>query len=206
MARRRWGSAIALVLLLTACAGPPRLPEKRPSPDNLGDQMAYGLELLRNGDRDAALAAMERANALGATRLPPSDSSQFLRDLAELRLAHGDDAGAADAAQLGLQRVAQVPLTAQFRDQDMQVFRRLLFSLLAAARRDTNQLAFSARSDASPPLADPWYLLGWAYEQQGNQDAARDAYRSYLARAPQFGLLRLTRFMQQHAKDVVARA
>ncbi len=192
-----------VLLLLAGCAGPPRLPERRLSPDNPGDQIGLGLERLRSDDPAGALAAMEAANRAGAARLSPFDSSLFLRDLAELRLARGDDAGAADAAENGLRSLDQVPLTAQFKDEDQQVFRRLLSSLALAGRTNAEQLEALARSDGFPPLADPWYLLGWVREHQGDVSGARQAYQTYLSRTPEFGLLRLTRFMEQHAREVV---
>ncbi len=206
-AAARWriaGIAIALLILAGCASPPPPSPERRPNPDSGGEQIDDSLQRLRRGDDAGARTALERALRLGSNRGVPADSAQFLRDLAELRLATGDPAGAEAAAAEGLERLAQVPLTAQFGEEDREVSARLLQSLRAAGARSLSELEALARADVYPPLADPWYLLGWTLERHGDPAAARVAFRAYLDRSPQFGLLRRSRLMRQHAEAVVA--
>ena len=193
-------------LLALACSRPEAPPDRLPSNDSGREQIEYALKLLRRGDDSGARVHLERASELGAGRGTPQDSSMFLRDLAEVRLATGDGAGAAQAAETGLERLARVPTTAQFVASERNLFERLLTSLVAAGRGDLGRLADLAAADPQPPTADPWYLLGWVHEQQSDAPQARQAYRRYLAASPEFDLLRRSTLMRQHAQQVVDRA
>jgi hypothetical protein len=192
---------LATVVLLAGCARPPALPEKQPG-DSGREQIEYALELLKQGDDGGARQHFERAGELGAGRGTPGDSSLFLRDLAEVRLATGDGAGAAQAAEAGLSRLGSVPPSAQFIASDRALFERLLNGLAAAGREDTAALEALA-SDAQPRTADPWYLLGWVHEGHSEMGQAREAYRRYLANSPEFDILRRSALMRRHAQQVV---
>ena len=189
------------VVLLVGCARPAALPDKLPG-DSGREQIDYALQLLRRGDDAGARQHLERANELGAGRGTPADSSLFLRDLAELRLATGDGTGAAQAADTGLSRLSAVPTSAQFVASDRALFERLLNGLAAAGRDETAALEALA-SDAQPRTADPWYLLGWVHERRSEMDQARDAYRRYLASSPELDMLRRSALMRRHAQEVV---
>jgi tetratricopeptide (TPR) repeat protein len=193
---------LAATLLLAACARPAP-PAERPPGDSGREQVEYALQLLRRGDDSGAHEHFERAVKLGTGRGALPEDVLFWRDVAEARLAAGDGAGAAQAAQSSLDRLDRLQLTAQFRPADRDLFGRLLTALAAAGREDLASLQDLAASDAQPRTADPWYLLGWVHEHRGEVDAARDAYRRYLAASPEFDILRRSALMRQHAQQVV---
>lgn len=194
------------VLALAGCsptraAVAPELPAA-PETDSPDRTWEYAIDLLRVGQGESARAAFERTLSLGADRWPPADSALFLRDLAEVRLAAGDTAGAREAVQGARTRLGRIAPTAQFQEPDRQLYARLLDALEAAARGDTATLDGYAR-DGRLPTVDPAYLLGWVREQAGDRSGAVQAYRAYLDGVPRFGILRRTAVMRLHAADVV---
>lgn len=195
-------AVLVVALLVTGCARP-EAPPDRPPGDSGREQIEYALQLLRGGDDAGAHQHLERAADLGAGKAPSADSALFLRDLAESRLAVGDGSGATQAAEMSLDRLGRLPLTAQFLPSDRDLFGRLLQALAAAGRADVSGLEALAAADAQPRTADPWYLLAWVHEQRAQMDQARDAYRRYLAGSPEFDILRRSTLMRQHAQQVL---
>jgi Flp pilus assembly protein TadD len=179
------------------CSPPPPGPARPPNPDSGSEQWVYALGQLAEEDDNDARRGLERAYQLGQR------DALFLRDLAEVRLATGDRAGAAEVARAGLEEVDRMPSTAQFQDEDRRIFQALLGSLQAAAVDDVPTLERLA-AEARPRLADPWYLLGWALESRGAKAEARAAYQAYLDRSPEFDLLRRSMGMRRHAREVTA--
>jgi Flp pilus assembly protein TadD len=187
------GVLVVIATTLLACAAPEQPRRRAPTLVTGEHYWAYGIDLLADGHEDSARSMLEKALELDL------EEPLYLRDLAELRLAAGDRPGAAEAARRGLRRLEQVPTTAQFRDADRAIFVALLEGLEAAATGDTLKLELLATT-VRPALADPWFLLGWAFEERGDRDSARAAYRSYLDRSPELGLLRRSIAMRHHAR------
>jgi Tfp pilus assembly protein PilF len=194
---------LAVALLITACARPEAPPDRLPG-DSGREQVDYALKLLRRGDDPGAREHLERALELGAGRGTSAETALFLRDLAEVRLATGDGSGAAQAAELSLDRLGRLPLSANFLASDRDLFERLLKAVAAAGRGDVAELQALAGSDTEPRAADPWYLLGWVYERRSEIEQAREAYRRYLAASPEFDLLQRSALMREHAQQVIA--
>jgi hypothetical protein len=79
------------LLLATACAAPPD--SVPPLPESAAADWSYAVRVLDRGDVAQAHRYFERAVELGPVAEP--GRAQFFRDLAEVRLAAGDAAGAA---------------------------------------------------------------------------------------------------------------
>ena len=205
---RRATLGLLVLALGTACAPPSRSAPPPPLIDTPAAEWSYGVRLLGLGDIGGGRRALERAAEFGAPELPAGNvvnsQAQFFRDLAEVRLATGDVIGAATATEQARARLADEPLTAQFKAEDRRRFQATLDALQAAADDDADRLVMLAEPDASP-LADTSYLLGWVLERRGELPAARGAYLAYLARAPAWSFLRLAPLMQQHARAAAAR-
>jgi hypothetical protein len=166
---------------------------------------------LQQGDDAGARRDLEQAAGRDVGRAPlaheagsPTGDALFLRDLAEVRLATGDDGGAAAAAAAARATLASEGPNARFDDADRRLFDRSLDALEAAAVGDEERLVALAEQP-DPPAADAWYLAGWLAERRGRPDRARAGYRAYLALAPAWGYLRRTALMRQHAEQVMGR-
>jgi hypothetical protein len=153
-------------------------------------------------DVPSARDFLERAAQDGSIS-SASDRAQLYRDLAEARLMVGDPAGAMAAARVSADALNQAPLNARFTIAERRLGQRLLDALVAAADGDVAGLGAACSSDEAPPASDPCYLLGWTYEQQGQVDQARGAYRAYVERAPAWSFLRRAAVMRQHALSVL---
>jgi hypothetical protein len=185
---------------LSCTTPPPRQPP--PLRESVQADWSYAAYLLYTDDPTTAQLYLERAAALGIDSLP--NQAQFFRDLSEARLFAGDSAGAAAAARTSRERLAVQPRTAQFQADDRRLFERVLDALESAGSGDLEDLARLTQTGDVPPSADAWYLLGWLREQHGELAAARDAYRLYLAAAPQWSFLRAGPGMRRHAQSVLA--
>jgi hypothetical protein len=170
------------------------------SPDRFWD---YGLAELKEGDEPAALGALEEALNLNAARWPAKDRAQFMRDLAELRLSQGKTDEAQQAAAMALDALSQVDLTATFTPAERDAQEHVTRALLLAGQGDAAGLEALARAPSRPLVADPWYLLGWLRERNGDQAGVRSAYAAYLQMVPAYGLLRRTQAMRAHAAHTV---
>ncbi len=203
--RSRLGLApIAVLVCATACApsaAPPTPWQIAPPGTSAVDYWNDAIHLMQVGDDADALADMNRAVQGGVASIP-IEPSLFYRDVAEARLSGGDLPGAAEAARQARDALDVRPETAQFRAPERQLFEAEVDALEFAGQGDSERLAAVAQRE--PLLADPWYLLGWLDERRGDQDGARAAYRSYLARAPEGSFLRRTAVMQRHAEAVVS--
>lgn len=201
-------AALAALLIASACTAPglpspPPASPPPPLPETPAADWAYALRVLALGDLTTARPYLERAVQMGVAAQAP-DPQQVYRDLAETRLLSGDAAGAAAAVDLGRTALGQQRLNARFTSSERRLFERTLDALQAAATDDISGLRTLATSDESPPLADAWYLLGWAEERRADVSAARAAYQGYLDRAPTWSYLRATRLMRDHARAVVS--
>jgi tetratricopeptide (TPR) repeat protein len=185
------------LLLATACSAPPSGSPLPPLPESAAADWSYAVRVLDRGDLPQARRYFERAVELGPVVDP--DRAQFFRDLAEVRLASGDPAGAAAAVHASADALARLPANARFRDSERSLFQRTLDALEAAANDDAASLE-ALTADASPPLGDAWYLLGWVREQHGDVPAASVAYQAYLDRSPAWSFLRFAPRMRQHAQ------
>jgi hypothetical protein len=170
------------------------------SPDRFWE---YGLAELKYGDEPAALGALEQALDLNAARWPAKDRAQFMRDLAEVSLAQGKTDEAQQAATMALDALSQMDLTATFTPSERDAQAQVTRAILLAGRGDAAALEALAREPSQPLIADPWYLLGWLRERNGDRAGARAAYTSYLQLVPAYGLLRRTQTMRAHAADVL---
>jgi hypothetical protein len=196
-------AATLLLLTTVGCAQPvaPRDPPPRRSSAN--DLWSYGAYLLVRDEPQIAVGFLEDAARSDLNQL--NNPALLLRDLAEARLAAGDAAGAAQAAQAARTRLDQVPRTAQFQADDRDLFERVLEALDRAGQQDLDGLARLAADEGAFPSADPWFLLAQGRERRGNDAGAREAYRAYLDRAPAWSFLRRTSAMQQYARVAVDR-
>ena len=195
------------MLIATACSGPglpSPPPANPPAPvvESAATDWTYALRVLALGNLTSAHNYLERAVQAGPASL--SDRAQMYRDLAEVRLALGDGAGAASAVRVSQDALGQLPLNARFTPTERRLSERTLEALLAAADDDLNALTAACSSQESPPAVDACYLLGWAYEQHAQSAQARPAYQAYVDRAPAWSFLRRAGAMRQHAVTVLA--
>jgi hypothetical protein len=164
----------------------------------------YGVYLLAaSGNPATAQLYLVRAESEGV----PTSASQaalFYRDLAEAHLFAGDMAAASAAARHGIDALASRSTTAQFQPDDRSLFERDLAALEAAGHGDTTALLGVAQAPTNPPVADPWYVLGWLRERDGDMDGARSAYARYVELSPAWSLLRGASGMRQHAQAVLS--
>jgi hypothetical protein len=206
------GAIVLGVGILTGCAAaPPAVPDLPPPPSGRTPgpeaRWVYASDLLQHGDDTRADQFLEAASRLDLNALSheagnPFGDALFWRDVAEVRLALGNDDGAREAVSTSRRLLAGEDRNARFDDADRQLFNRLLDALDAAARGDADALALLAQ--ASPPAADPSYLAGWVAEQQHDRAAAQSAYRQYLAGVPAWGFLRRSSAMRAHAAAYLA--
>ena len=162
----------------------------------------YALRVLELGDLTSASAYLQQATQAGPATV--SDRTQMYRDLAEVRLALGDRAGAATAARVSQDALAQQRLNARFTPTERRLSERTLEALLGAANDDLAGLTAACSTDESPPAVDACYLLGWTYEQHVQPAQARPAYQAYVDRAPAWSFLRRSAAMRQHALTILA--
>jgi tetratricopeptide (TPR) repeat protein len=205
-----WRSRAALgacLLIVTACSGPalpspPPVSPPAPVIESAAADWAYALRVLALGDLASADVYLEQAARAGPRTT--SDRAQMYRDLAEVRLALGDRAGAAAAVRVSQDALSQLSLNARFTPSERRMSERTLEALLAAADDDLAVLTAACSSDESPPAVDACYLLGWTYEQHAQTAEARPAYQAYIDRAPAWSFLRRAAAMRQHAVVVLA--
>jgi tetratricopeptide (TPR) repeat protein len=195
------------VLIATACSSPglpapPPVNPPAPVVESAATDWAYALRVLVRGDLQSARDYLEHAVQAGPANT--SDHAQMFRDLAEVRLALGDGAGAASAVRVSQDALGQLPLNARFTLTERRLSERTLEALLAAADDDLAALTAACSSDESPPAVDACYLLGWTYEQRAQPAQARPAYQAYVERAPAWSFLRRAAAMRQHAQMVLA--
>lgn len=198
--------ALVGLVLLVACAPATALTpasgvtDPAPRQPKADRDWAYAIDLLKRRDDAGALTYLERAVEVGGD---PSPMYQvlLLRDVAELRLAAGDTAGAVAAADQGTLLLGKVERSATFSDEDRRLNRMLMAALRAAGNGDAAALEALTRTiDAGyPKAADPWFLLGQVRERAGDTAGAQRAYRAYLDRLPEFGILRRTTVMRAYA-------
>ena len=198
-------SLLLVVLAIAGCVAPaapirPDLPPRQPKADR---SWAHAVDLLRVGDDAEARVYVEQAVELGGDS-NPLVQMLLLRDLAELRLATADGPGAALAAREAEAMLARAPRSATLSEDERRLNQHLLDALEAAGQGDLRSLERLAQTTTDAGrAADPWYLLGWTREQRGDTSAAREAYRSYLERVPEFGILRRSALMREHARSVL---
>jgi hypothetical protein len=197
-----WLTGLGLSVLL-ACSPPPTTRQPPPLDQSPGSRWAYGAYLLGFGEATAALGYLEPL--AGGPPDTVSNAALLLRDVAEARLAVGDLGGAASAARAARVELARRARSAQFQADDRRVFERVIDGLEAAGDDNLQQLSALAADEGATPSADVWYLLGWVEERHGDLAAAQVAYRSFLARSPQWSFLRQAVVMRQHAQASLAR-
>jgi hypothetical protein len=164
----------------------------------------YAVRVLSSGDLMTARSYLERVADPGPAG--PNERALFYRDLAEVRLALGDRAGAAAAVNSAAEAQSQQPLNARFTPGERRLAQRTLEALRAAADADVAGLAAACSTDERPPAVDACYLLGWTYEGRGEVASARAAYQTYVDRAPTWSFLRRAPLMRQHAEAFLAQA